>query len=677
MFNLIQRLPMARQLILGIATLCITLIVALGVFLSHYNRQAATAQVEDSLRVQVDLLIRTFEYAQVSLEDRADAALQQFLQTLPPPRLTGHRVPIGGEARPELVFGDIPAYGNQALLEQFKKDNPGQDPAFLVRDGDGFYRATTLLKRADGTWRDGERVSEKYVDAAARGERYAGLLERSGRLYALVTQPLKDASGQVIGIVTLRLDAEANIAKLKEKIRSITVGKSGYPYVVAQVAGDNKEARFVIHPRLEGKSPSQMGDAAISSLMDKLLAQKNGLIFYDWPDETGVLREKVIVFRELPALNWIVATGSWVDEFTEPFDLIRNITLTALAVFVLLLVIAIALLVRLQLRPIGKLVQGLETLGAGQLASRIEVPPGSTNELDQVAAHINHAAGSMGTLVTTLRQSADKVHGCAGDMATSAHTLQGAISHLSATVTDMSASSQELSVSIDQVAASAREADVSATNAVQEVNQGKQVSLSAINAMRDVEQRVRAALHEVEILGQYSAEIGRAVTAIRQIAEQTNLLALNAAIEAARAGEVGRGFAVVADEVRKLAEQSAHSAGEIGQILGRVGNGVTEVQTVINHAVDEARRGGEAGVAAETALERIDHVTRQIATSIKDIALAAHEQSAAAQSISQRIEAAAQVSEQSERVAARVNDNAEHLKGMAEDLENGVGHFRV
>ncbi|MDR2678392.1 MAG: methyl-accepting chemotaxis protein [Zoogloeaceae bacterium] len=195
--------------------------------------------------------------------------------------------------------------------------------------------------------------------------------------------------------------------------------------------------------------------------------------------------------------------------------------------------------------------------------------------------------------------------------------------------------------------------------------------------MRHLEETVGKALSEVNDLSRHSGEISRVVEAIRQIAGQTNLLALNAAIEAARAGEVGRGFAVVADEVRKLAEQSAKSAGEIQTILELVSGGVSGVQQAIGKAVEEARSGGEASSSAEAALEKIAQVTQQISVAVRDIADVVGEQSASAQSITQRVEAAAQVAEETEGVASQVSGNADALSGLAKELEGGVAHFRV
>lgn len=676
MFKRYLMLPLGRQIMLGIIIVSTIAIVLLGAALSTYTERVAVVEVEKALGVQVDLTQRTLEYAEDTLEQQAASTLERFLATLPAPRLSGDRVRVGGADLPELMFGYIPAISNQAYLETYRQSNPGQDPAFLVRDGDRFYRATTLLKAKDGGYRDGEEVKERYIEVARTGETYRGTLERAGKMYALAAKPVKDAGGNIIGIVTMRIDVDANIGVLKEKLRSITVGQTGSLFVFAEPAGDNKDGRFVLHPALEGKSLTEV-EASERELIEKLMAQRNGLLVYDAVRADGGSGKRIVVFREIPSFHWIVATGSWFDEFTSPYQRIRNGILLALGLLGLLLMGAMFLLVRGQLKPLDGVIKGLSELGAGNLANRLGTTTGSRNEMHRVAHQVNEAAGAMGGLVGTLRGSSSHLKARAADMAASAQELKGGVAHLSDTVAEMSASADSLSASIDRVADTAKEADEFAVGAVNEVENGKRVTLEAISAMREVESKVTAALSEVEVLERNSAEIGRVVAAIHQIAEQTNLLALNAAIEAARAGEVGRGFAVVADEVRKLSEQSSQQAGGISEILGRVSAGVNTVQQAIANAVNEARLGSEASLSAETALGRIEEATSRIAGSVRNIASNVQEQSASALSISHRVEAAAQVAEETESVAARVNDNASDLTGLAVGLEREVGHFRV
>lgn len=676
MFKRYLMLPLGQQIMLGIIVVSTVAIVLLGAALAIYTERVAVSEVEKALGVQVELTQRTLEYAESTLQQQAASTLERFLATLPAPALSGERVRVGGADLPELKFGHIPAISNQAFLEAYRQSNPGQDPAFLVRDGDRFHRATTLLKGQAGGYRDGEQVNERYVEAARNGEAYRGTLERAGKMYALAARPLKDGSGEVIGIVTMRVDVEASIAVLKEKLRSITVGRTGSLFVFAEPAGDNTHGRFVLHPTLEGKSPGEI-DAADRELIDVLMTQRNGLTVYEAPRPDGRSAARIVVFREIPSFQWIVATGSWFDEFTAAYERIRHGILFALGLLGLLLMGAIFVLVRSQLKPLDGVIRGLSELGAGNLANRLPTTADSSNEMHRVAHHVNEAAGAMGGLVGTLRASSSHLKARAADMAASAQELKGGVAHLSETVAEMSASADSLSTSIDRVAGNASQADEFAAGAVHEVDEGKRVTLEAIAAMREVESRVTAALGEVEVLEKNSAEIGRVVAAIHQIADQTKLLALNAAIEAARAGEVGRGFAVVADEVRKLSEESSQQAGGISVILGRVGAGVNAVQQAIANAVDEARHGSQASLSAEAALVRIEEVTARIAASVRDIAANVQQQSASAQRISQRVDAAARVAGETASVAARVNDNASDLTGLAVGLEREVGHFRV
>jgi len=78
---------------------------------------------------------------------------------------------------------------------------------------------------------------------------------------------------------------------------------------------------------------------------------------------------------------------------------------------------------------------------------------------------------------------------------------------------------------------------------------------------------------------------------IDEIAQKTDLLSLNASIEATRASELGKGFALVADEIRSMAENSKHSAKEIGIINSDI---LAENKAVIE-SLDKSKEGINKG----------------------------------------------------------------------------------
>ncbi len=677
MLSTIRRLPLARQTLLGVILVCVLAAAGLSIALSSYTRQVALEESRNTLRTQTSLIARTLEYAEESMKRDALTALEQFESGLPPARLTGKAVPIGGATRPEFMFGDtISGVSNQKFILDYKKHNPLNDVAFLVKDGDKFYRATTLLKNAAGQYRDGEVVSDDYAQTLLAGKLHVGTVQRSGKTYALAIRPLKDEHGRIIAAINMRVDVENNVKTLKEKLGSITIGKSGYPYIIAEISGDNKEPYFIMHPTLQGK-PINSVDEKLRPSLTTILNEKEGFLSYAWTTADGKPQQKIAMFDEIPALKWIVVASAPEEEFTAPFDDIRRLLLIGLAGTVFILVCCLALLIRAQLRPLDRIAQGLAQMRQGNLTHHVEARADSRNEIDLLAARVNETRDAMQTLVGAIRGSAENVTGSTSSVFESMQQLSIGIDGLSSSSSEISSSIEELSTSIDHIAGASNDAHCRVEDAVAKVGHGKQVVHDVIDSIQVIENRVQSSLSEVETLTAHSHKIEKVVATIGAIAGQTNLLALNAAIEAARAGEVGRGFAVVADEVRKLAEQSAHSANEIGEILGHVTSGVTAVQASIGEVVDETRKSTESSGAAGSALEEIENITRAIADAITSVADATRQQSAATQSVAHQVTASAQAAEETESVTRNVSQNAADLKTEAEKLARQVGHFVV
>jgi methyl-accepting chemotaxis protein len=114
---------------------------------------------------------------------------------------------------------------------------------------------------------------------------------------------------------------------------------------------------------------------------------------------------------------------------------------------------------------------------------------------------------------------------------------------------------------------------------------------------------------EVDALVARGEEIQQISSAINGIAFQTNLLALNAAIEAARAGAEGQGFAVVAEEVRQLAEDTGHSARDIGRLVTGIREEVERAVVALARVLDDmgqaATRGRAGGSLFDAAHQQL------------------------------------------------------------------------
>ena len=677
MLSAIRRFSLAQQTLLGVILICVLAAAGLSIALSSYTRQVALAESRSTLKTQTSLITRTLEYAEKSIKQAALTALEQFERGLPPLRLTGKTVLIGNAMRPEFMFGDtISGVSNQKFILDYKKHNPLNDVAFLIKDGDKFYRATTLLKDVAGQYRDGELVSDDYAQTLLAGNLHIGTVQRSGKIYGLAVRPVKDERGQVIAAISMRVDVENNIKSLKEQLSSITIGKTGYPYIIAEVLGDVKEPYFVLHPALQDKPISAIGEKLLPSVTT-MLNEKTGFLSLPWVTANGKQQQKITVFEELPAFKWIIVASAPEEEFTAPFDSISYLLMIGLAGTVVLLISGLALLIRAQLRPLDRVAQGLTQMGQGNLTHRVEACADSRNEIDLLAGCVNDTQGAIKTLVSVIRDSADKVAGSASDISESMQQLFTGINGLSSSSTEISSNIGELSASIGHIAEAAGAVHGHVEDAVAKVGHGKQVVHNVIDSIRIIENRVQSSLTEVETLTTHSHKIEKVLTTIGTIAEQTNLLALNAAIEAARAGEAGRGFAVVADEVRKLAEQSARSANEIDEILSHVMSGVAAVQSSINEVVGETRKSTEFSGTAGSALEEIEDITRTIADTVTSVASITQQQSTAAQAMARQITASAQTTEETGHVAHNMLHSAADLKTEAEKLASEAGRFVI
>jgi PAS domain S-box-containing protein len=113
----------------------------------------------------------------------------------------------------------------------------------------------------------------------------------------------------------------------KKDVLSIRLGQTGYLYIL------DGFGNVVIHPKYPaGQNVADMRDARGRFFVREMLKNKSGKIRYWWknPGEAAA-REKVVMYRYYPALNWIILGGVYLEELYLPLRHIRNLMSGTLA----------------------------------------------------------------------------------------------------------------------------------------------------------------------------------------------------------------------------------------------------------------------------------------------------------------------------------------------------------
>jgi methyl-accepting chemotaxis protein len=197
---------------------------------------------------------------------------------------------------------------------------------------------------------------------------------------------------------------------------------------------------------------------------------------------------------------------------------------------------------------VDELLNVVNAAAAGDLT--VEVPHSGEDAIGQMGASLAQFLGDLRERIATIGRNAETVAGASAHLTSTAERMSGTANDTSEQATAVSSSSQEVSNHVHSAAAAAELLTASIRAISSSASEATRIASEAVTVANEANQTVGK-------LARSSAEIGEVTKVISGIARQTNLLALNASIEAARSGEAGEGFAVVANEVKTLAEGTA------------------------------------------------------------------------------------------------------------------------
>ena len=146
-------------------------------------------------------LTGTIGQAQDARVQKSMASLKAMTAQLGAAKIEG-REAVAGKDAPTLYFGSTKINNNFDIVDAIgKEDGSGMTATLFVRNGDEYIRVSTSVPKPDGSGRAiGTVLAGPALESIKAGQPHYGEVPILGTPYVTGYEPIKDASGAIIGV---------------------------------------------------------------------------------------------------------------------------------------------------------------------------------------------------------------------------------------------------------------------------------------------------------------------------------------------------------------------------------------------------------------------------------------------------------------------------------------------
>lgn len=409
------------------------------------------------------------------------------------------------------------------------------------------------------------------------------------------------------------------------------------------------------------------------------------------------------VFKKFNSIDWWLLGEIPVNELVKDAGQIRNITVIASLLAIVLALGIGYLVIRMIAMPLRQL-RDLMTLGErGDLTVRSTIR--KSDEIGQLAQSFNQMMAQIGSLASQTYQSASDVLQTAEALSESSKKTAVSAKEIAVATEEIAGGATSLAMEAERgsdltdnigrqmkhVISANNEMVVSAGNVQQSSEQGTRYMDLLIEKTGLTEEMTRSMVEKVDKLKESTGSIRKILEVLNNLTKQTNILSLNATIEAARAGVAGRGFMVVADEIRQLADQSRQSIDVVGQITETIQREIDETVGVLSEAypifqeqIVSVKEANQLFYSVQnqmsTFVDRLDSVTSsigQLDQSQTTLMEAMGSVSAVAEQSSATSEEVASLSNEQLSISEGLVKLSDTLEGVSNALKETLSRFKI
>ncbi len=333
--------------------------------------------VEENVRTK---LTTSTEAIETMVRSTIDVSIRTHLQTI-----AANDLNILNGLEKQVTCGEMTETAAKALGEKiFSSQKIGKTGYTYVLTGKGILaiHPNKDLKNKDISHLSISRIQQAKKEGYLEYEwkNPGEIEERPKALYMVYFKPWD----WIISVSCYRdeFNSLINIKDFKAGVESFSSGAKGYAYILSG------KGEIILHPGADA-NVHDVQNQRDQSLFSQMLHLKNGQLTY-WVQEPGDThpREKIIIFKQIPELNWIVASAAYLDEIHKPLIRLREIILSTIIVTLVLILPLSLYLGGAITRPITRLTSRMSAAANGDHSVRAEEK--ALGEIGILARHFNN-----------------------------------------------------------------------------------------------------------------------------------------------------------------------------------------------------------------------------------------------------------------------------------------------